>query len=46
MNPAYTNDLGHWWLCRVCDRETIKELTYSPEELDLYDWRTGNKIVY
>lgn len=46
MNPAYTDDLGHWWLCRVCDREDVKELTYGPKEPEIFDWRTGNKIVY
>lgn len=46
MNPEYTEDVGHYWLCRICDREDTKELTYAPQEPDLYDWRTGNKIIY
>ena len=45
-DPKYTDDPGHYWLCRECDREDIRELTYEYVEPDLYDWASGEKIVY
>ena len=46
QDTSYTDNPGHYWLCRVCDRLEIKELTYSYEEPNLYDWASGEKIVY
>lgn len=47
-DPNFTDDLGHYWLCKECDRQEIREVRWSHdyEEPDIFDWYTGKKIVY